>query len=42
MDAFNEAVPQSEAEAFEFGFPLAARLMTVVMQSAEISSGDEA
>ena len=42
MDAFNEVVTQSEMEAFELGFTLAARLMMDVMQSAEIPSIDEA
>ena len=42
MDAFNEVVTQSEVEAFELGFTLAARLMIDVMQSAEIPSIDEA
>ena len=41
MDAFNKVVTQSEVEAFEFGFTLAARLMMDVMQSAEIPSIDE-
>ena len=42
MDAFNEVVTQSEVEAFELGFTLAARLMMDVMQSAEVPSIDEA
>ena len=42
MDAFNEVVTQSEVEAFELGFILAARLMIDVMRSAEIPSIDEA
>ena len=42
MDAFNEVVTQSELEAFELGFTLAARLMMDVMQSAEVPSIDEA
>ena len=35
MDAYNEVLTQSEVEAFEFGFTLAARLLTDVMQSLE-------
>ncbi len=42
MDAFNEVVAQSEVEAFELGFTLAARLMIDVMRSAELPSIDEA
>ena len=42
MDAFNKVVAQSEVEAFELGFTLAARLMMDVMQSTEVPSIDEA
>ena len=41
MDAYNEVLTQSEVEAFEFGFTLAARLLTDVMQSLELPSIDE-
>ena len=41
MDAFNDVVAQSEVEAFELGFTLAARLIMDVMQSAEVPSIDE-
>ena len=41
IDAFNEVLTQSEVEAFEFGFTLAARLLTDVMQSLELPSIDE-
>ena len=38
MDAYNEVLPQSEVEAFGFGFTLAARLLTEVTQSLEFPS----
>ena len=41
MDAYNEVLTQSEVEAFEFGFTLAARLLTDVMQSLELPSIDD-
>ena len=41
MDAYNEVLTQSEAEAFEFGFTLAARLLTDVMRSLELPSIDD-
>ena len=41
IDAFNEATAQSELEAFEFGFTLAARLMIDVMQSAILPDLDD-
>ena len=42
IDAFNEVLTQSEIEAFELGFTLAARLMINVLQSAELPDIDEA
>ena len=42
IDAFNEVLTQSEIEAFELGFTLAARLMIDVLQSAELPDIDEA
>ena len=41
IDAFNDVLTQSEVEAFEFGFTLAARLLTDVMQSMELPSIDD-
>ena len=41
IDAFNEVLAQSEIEAFELGFTLAARLMIDVLQSAELPEIDE-
>ena len=41
IDAFNEFLTQSEIEAFELGFTLAARLMIDVLQSAELPDIDE-
>ena len=42
IDAFNEALTQSEIEAFELGFTLAARLLIDVLHSAELPDIDEA
>ena len=42
IDAFNEVLTQSETEAFELGFTLAARLMIDVLHSAELPDIDEA
>ncbi len=42
IDAFNDVLTQSEIEAYEFGFTLAARLMMDVVQTMELSSIDEA
>ncbi len=39
--AFNEILTQSEIEAFELGFTLAARLMLDVLHSAELPDIDE-
>ena len=41
MAAFNEAVAETELEAFELGFTFAARMMIDVMQSAEVPRMDE-
>ena len=41
MDAYKEALTQFEVDAFEFGFTLAARLLTDVMQSLEFPSIDD-
>ena len=41
IDAFNEVLTQSEIEAFELGFTLAARLMIDVLHSAELPDIDE-
>ena len=41
IDAFNEVTAQSELEAFELGFTLAARLMIDVMQTMELPSVDD-
>ena len=41
MDAYNGVLTQSEVEAFEYGFTLAARLLTDVMQSMELPSIDD-
>ena len=41
MDACSEVLTQSDVEAFEFGFPLAARLLTDVTQSLEFPSVDD-
>ena len=41
IDAFNEVLTQSEIEAFELGFTLAARLMIDVLHSAELPGIDE-
>ena len=42
IGAFNEILTQSEIEAFELGFTLAARLMIDVLLSAELPDIDEA
>ena len=42
IDAFNEVLTQSEIEAFELGFTLAARLLIDVLHSAELPDIDEA
>lgn len=42
IDAFNDVLTQSEIEAYEFGFTLAARLMIDVLHSAELPDIDEA
>lgn len=42
IDAFNEVLTQSEIEAFELDFTLAARLMIDVLHSAELPDIDEA
>ena len=41
IDAFNEVLTQSEIEAFELSFTLAARLMIDVLHSAELPNIDE-
>ena len=41
IDAFNEVLTQSEIEAYEFGFTLAARLMMDVVQTMELPSIDD-
>ena len=41
MDAFNEAVSQSELEAFQTGFSVATRLMIDVMQLTAIPDLDD-
>ena len=41
IDAFKEVLTQSEIEAFELGFTLAARFMIDVLQSAELPDIDE-
>ena len=42
IDAFNDVLAQSEIEAFELGFTLAAHLMIDVLHSAELPDIDEA
>ena len=42
IDAFNDVLRQSETEACEFGFTLAAHLMMDVMQTVELPPIDEA
>ena len=41
IDAFNDVLTQSEIEAYEFGFTLAARLMIDVVQTMELPSIDD-
>ena len=41
IDAFNDILTQSEIEAYEFGFTLAARLMIDVVQTMELPSIDD-
>jgi hypothetical protein len=41
IDAFNDVLTQSEIEAYEFGFTLAARLMMDVVQTMELPSIDD-
>ena len=41
MDSFNESVAQSELEAFEIGFTVAARLMIDVMQTIPLPDLDD-
>ena len=41
IDAFNDVLAQSEIEAYEFGFTLAARLMIDVVQTMELPSIDD-
>ena len=41
IDAFNDVLSQSEIEAYEFGFTLAARLMMDVVQTMELPSIDD-
>lgn len=41
IDAFNDVLTQSEIEAYEFGFTLAARLMMDVVQTMELPAIDD-